>query len=73
MVLTYGDENKDLIPVVRFHSEFMFNRFPLKDDTYKRKYSIALLKSVKNGSGIIVIANHNGHDASIGKFLLEQN
>ena len=38
MVLTYG-ENVN-IPVVRFHSEFIYNRFPLKDCTYKNKYDI---------------------------------
>jgi len=71
MVLTYGENVK--IPVVRFHSEFIYNRFPLKDCTYKNKYSIAVLECVKNGGGIIIVANHNGHDCSIGNYLLDQD
>ena len=71
MVLTYGEDVK--VPVVRFHSEFIYNRFPLKDCTYKNKYSNAVLESVKNGGGIIIVANHNGHDYSIGNYLLDQD
>ena len=70
MVLTYGNEDK--IPIVRIHSEFIFNRFPLKDETYRNKYSHAVLESVKNGSGLIIVANHNGHDYNIGNYLLDK-
>ena len=69
LVLTYGDESKT--PVVRIHSEFIFNRFPLNNESYRNKFSVAVLESVRNNSGIIVVANHNGHDYSIGNFLLD--
>ena len=71
MVLTYGEECKN--PVVRFHSEFIYNRFPLKDCTYKDKYSTAIFESIKNGGGIIIVANHNGHDYSIGNYLVDKD
>jgi 3,4-dihydroxy 2-butanone 4-phosphate synthase / GTP cyclohydrolase II len=71
MVLTYNE--KVQIPIVRIHSEFIFNRFPLKDDTYKSKYSTAIYECVKNGGGIIIVANHNGHDYNIGNFIIDQD
>jgi len=70
MVLTYNENVQ--IPVVRIHSEFIFNRFPLQDDTYKSKYSTAIYECVKNGGGIIIVANHNGHDYNIGNYIIDQ-
>lgn len=67
VVLTYGDKNK--APVVRFHCEFIFNRFPLEDISYKNRYTNSILLSIINNSGIIIIANHNT-DTSIGRFIL---
>ena len=69
MVLTYNENV--IIPVVRIHSEFIFNRFPLKDNTYKNKYSTAIYECVKNGGGIIIVANHNGHDFNIGNYIID--
>jgi len=71
IVLEYGDVTKN--PVVRFHSEFIFNRFPIKDRSYKERYSKSLISCIRNGSGLIIITNHNGDNASIGKFLLLNN
>ena len=70
MVLSYNENVQ--IPVVRIHSEFIFNRFPLQDDTYKSKYSTAIYECVKNGGGIIVVANHNGHDYNVGNYIIDQ-
>jgi 3,4-dihydroxy 2-butanone 4-phosphate synthase / GTP cyclohydrolase II len=69
IVMEYGDDNK--IPIVRFHCEFIFNRFPLEDVNYKNRFKHAVSMSVKNNSGIIIIANHNGDNTSIGKYILE--
>jgi len=69
IVLTYGDVNK--APVVRLHYEFILNRFPLEDKSYKNRYRKALLLSIKNNSGIIVVANHNGDNTLLGRYILE--
>tara|TARA_B110000902_G_C14277447_1_gene575423 strand:+ start:100 stop:2277 length:2178 start_codon:yes stop_codon:yes gene_type:complete len=69
MVLTYNENV--VVPVVRIHSEFIFNRFPLKNNSYKNKYSIAVYECVKNGGGIIIVANHNGHDFNIGNYIID--
>ena len=69
VVLTYGDDSK--IPIVRFHCEFIFNRFPLENVNYKNRYKHAVLMAVRNNSGIIIIANHNGDNTSIGNYILQ--
>jgi 3,4-dihydroxy 2-butanone 4-phosphate synthase/GTP cyclohydrolase II len=71
IVMTYGDLDK-FVPIVRIHYEFIFNRFPLVDTGHKNKFKKAIYESVKNGSGIIVFANHNGDDSSIGHYILEK-
>jgi len=71
MVLSYGSDS--IIPIVRIHSEFILNRFPLKDTTYKNKFKTAIIEIVKNGAGLIIVANHNGHDYSIGNFILDKD
>ena len=69
MVLSYNENV--VTPVVRIHSEFILNRFPLKNNTYKNKYSTAIYECVKNGGGIVIVANHNGHDFNIGKYIID--
>ena len=68
LVLTYGDSH--IIPIVRIHCEFIFNRFPLEDTNYKSRYKKAIMSCICNNSGIIIIANHNGDNTSIGKYVL---
>lgn len=71
IVLEYGDTEKT--PVVRFHSEFILNRFPISDTKYKNRYTKSVVNCVRNGSGIIIIANHNGDNCSIGRYILQHN
>ena len=54
IVLAYGDIEKTT-PLVRVHSESLFNRFPLKVMNYKEKYKRSLQEIVKNNSGLIVL------------------
>lgn len=72
LILTYGDTNIKT-PIIRIHTEFIFNRFPLKDTFYQRRYEKALLEIVKNGSGIIAIQNHNGNNHTLGKYILNNS
>lgn len=71
VVLTYGDI-KRTCPIVRIHSEFIFNRFPLIDTSYKNRYNRAIMESILNNSGIIIIENHNGDNQNLGEFLLNR-
>ena len=68
IVLSYGDLSK--IPIIRIHCELIFNRFPLKDQLYRNRYKTALLSIIRNNGGLIIIPNHNGDTASIGKYVL---
>lgn len=71
IVLTYGDlENK--VPLVRIHSESLFNRFPLRTKTYREKYKHSLSEIVKNQSGIVVLLYHDGRGAGLGTYILNQ-
>ncbi len=71
IVLTYGDlENK--IPLVRIHSESLFNRFPLNSKIYREKYKRSLSEIIKNQSGIIALLYHDGRGAGLGNYVLNQ-
>lgn len=71
VVLTYGDvDNKT--PLVRIHSESIFNRFPLQETIYRKKYTKSLEKIVRNDSGIIVLLYHDGRGAGLGNYILNQ-
>lgn len=69
IVLRYGDCTKKT-PVVRIHSESIFNRFPMTDRTYKRRYKKALEYIIKNGCGMIVILYNDGRGSGLGNFVL---
>jgi 3,4-dihydroxy 2-butanone 4-phosphate synthase/GTP cyclohydrolase II len=69
VVLSYGDvEGK--VPLVRIHSESLFNRFPLQETLYRNKYKHSLEKIVRNNSGIIVLLYHDGRGAGLGHYVL---
>lgn len=71
IVLSYGDL-KNKIPLVRIHSESIFNRFPLSSKIYRKKYKYSLLDIVKNGSGLVVLLYHDGRGAGLGSYILNQ-
>jgi len=69
IVLTYGDI-ENIVPIVRIHSEFLFNRFPLKDESYKNRYKRAIIDAIINNSGIIILENYNGDNQNLGSYIL---
>lgn len=72
ILLSYGDI-KNITPVVRFHSEFILNRFPVKNTEFKDDFKKSILSCIKNNSGIIVISDHNGDNSLISKYVIENN
>lgn len=69
VVLTYGNLEKHT-PHVRVHSESIFNRFPLKERTYSKKYEESIESIVTNDSGAIVLLYHDGKGAGLGHYVL---
>eukprot|EP00055_Hartaetosiga_balthica_P003092 m.6423 g.6423 ORF g.6423 m.6423 type:complete len:846 (-) comp2594_c0_seq1:51-2588(-) len=69
VVLTYGDLSEG-IPLVRVHSESIFNRFPLMNDSYKEKYRRSQEEIVKNGCGIILLFHRDGRGSGLSNYVL---
>ena len=75
IVLMYVNPyNKEFIknPVVRLHSESIFDRFPLKKRLYKKRYENSILNIVKNGYGYLLLFYRDGRGSGLGYYLLNQ-
>jgi 3,4-dihydroxy 2-butanone 4-phosphate synthase/GTP cyclohydrolase II len=71
IVLEYGDcKNTNNTPIIRIHSESIFNRFPLKDLEYKNRYKKSLEYIIRNGCGLIVILYNDGRGSGLGYYVL---
>lgn len=68
VVLTYGKPQKHDIPVIRVHSESLFNRFPLIDNTGRIKYKAALQEIIKYGVGMLILLYNDGRGAGFGAY-----
>eukprot|EP00003_Mantamonas_plastica_P011115 TRINITY_DN206_c0_g2_i1.p1 TRINITY_DN206_c0_g2~~TRINITY_DN206_c0_g2_i1.p1 ORF type:complete len:921 (-),score=354.73 TRINITY_DN206_c0_g2_i1:9-2771(-) len=71
LVLEYGDI-ENVPPIIRIHSESIFDRFPLKDRMYKNRYKRSLEYIVRNGSGLIVLLYRDGRGAGLGYYVLNK-
>jgi 3,4-dihydroxy 2-butanone 4-phosphate synthase/GTP cyclohydrolase II len=72
IVLQYGNCNDQTkTPIVRIHSESIFNRFPLVDRKYRHRYKIALETIIKNGCGMIVLLYNDGRGSGLGHYVLD--
>lgn len=71
IVLQYED-CQDVDPIVRIHSESLFNRFPLNKRPYKERYKESLRKIIRHGRGYIVLLYKDGRGAGLGSFVLNQ-
>jgi 3,4-dihydroxy 2-butanone 4-phosphate synthase/GTP cyclohydrolase II len=72
VVLTYGNAEIYDVPVVRIHSESIFNRFPVTDMDNKKKYCHSLLEIVRYGTGVIVLSYHDGRGAGFGAHAIDR-
>ncbi len=68
VVLTYGKAQEDDIPIVRIHSEALFNRFPLVDPSNKEKYKSTIKEILNYGVGVIVHLYSDGRGAGLGAY-----
>ena len=70
VILEYRECNA--IPIVRIHSESIFNRFPLVDDNYKNIYKKSVQLIVENGHGYIGLFYQDGRGYGVGAYVLDQ-
>lgn len=71
VILEYK-EKKDVVPMVRIHSESIFSRFPLKNDYYKTVYQKSIQEIVKNGFGYLCLFYQDGRGHGLGTYVLDQ-
>ena len=68
VVLTHGRVGIDDIPVVRLHSESLFNRFPLRAVDNRDKFKSAVKHIVLHGVGCILLLYNDGRGAGFGAY-----
>ena len=74
IVLEYNDCKKDgTTPIVRIHSESIFNRFPLKEPIYKNIFKDTLKMIIKNGCGLIILFYNDGKGSGLGNYVLNKS
>lgn len=66
VVLTHGNPRSHDIPVVRLHSESLFNRFPLRELTNRDKMKESVKHIVTYGSGAMLLVYNDGRGAGFG-------
>ncbi|HRE81276.1 MAG TPA: GTP cyclohydrolase, partial [Opitutaceae bacterium] len=66
VVLTHGQAKIYDIPVVRLHSESLFNRFPLRAVDNRDKFKSSVKHIVTYGVGAIQLIHHDGRGAGFG-------
>ena len=71
LILEYGmDTDNAKTPIIRIHSESIFNRFPLQDRLYKYRYKRSLEYIIRNGKGAILILYNDGRGSGLGYYVL---
>ena len=71
VILEYK-ESPEKTPYVRVHSETIFSRFPLVDDSYKKVYLESVEHIVENGYGYIGLFYQDGRGYGVGGYQLDQ-
>jgi 3,4-dihydroxy 2-butanone 4-phosphate synthase/GTP cyclohydrolase II len=65
-MLTHGTPRIYDIPVVRLHSESLFNRFPLRQVENRDKFKLSVKHIVTYGVGAIQLIHNDGRGAGFG-------
>ena len=68
IVLTHGKPGPLDVPVVRIHSESLFNRFPLRSAGNRDKLKQSVKHIVAYGSGALLLLHNDGRGAGFGAF-----
>ncbi|GAB1488366.1 hypothetical protein MASR2M8_08110 [Opitutaceae bacterium] len=68
VVLTHGTPRSHDIPVVRLHSESLFNRFPLRTVENRDKMKMSVKHIVTYGVGAMLLLYNDGRGAGFGAY-----
>ena len=68
VVLTHGTPKDHDFPVVRLHSESLFNRFPLRSADNRDKFKKSVKHIVNYGVGAILLLYFDGRGAGFGAY-----
>lgn len=68
VILTHGNARTYDIPVVRLHSESLFNRFPLRTVENRDKLKQSVKHIVQYGVGVIQLIYNDGRGAGFGAY-----
>lgn len=66
VMLTHGEPRPEDVPVVRLHSESLFNRFPLRTVENRNKFKQCVKHIVTYGVGAIQLIHNDGRGAGFG-------
>lgn len=74
VVLEYQEiSKKNTIPLIRIHSESIFDRFPLTNRVYHEKFKMSILDIIINGFGYILLFYRDGRGSGLGYYLLNKD
>jgi len=68
VILTHGKARGYDIPVVRLHSESLFNRFPLRTAENRDKLKQSVKHIINYGVGVIQLIHNDGRGAGFGAY-----
>lgn len=68
VVLTYGEPRAEDAPVVRVHSESLFNRFPLRVRENRDYFQESVRHIVRYGAGALILLHDDGRGAGFGAY-----
>lgn len=68
VILTHGTPRNHDVPVVRLHSESLFNRFPLRTAENREKFKQSVKHIVDYGVGAIQLIYNDGRGAGFGAY-----
>ncbi len=72
VVLTHGKPRTYDLPVIRLHSESLFNRFPLRTVENRDKYKQSVKHIVTYGVGAILLLHNDGRGAGFGAYATDR-
>ncbi len=72
VVLVHGKPDAAAVPVVRLHSDSLFNRFPLRTVANRDKLQQSVKHIVEHGHGLLLLLHNDGRGAGFGAFATDQ-
>ncbi|MDR2674462.1 MAG: GTP cyclohydrolase [Opitutaceae bacterium] len=72
VVLTHGAPGPADTPVIRIHSESLFNRFPLRAAANRDKMKQSIRRIVAYGAGAMLLLHNDGRGAGFGAYATDR-